>query len=195
MKHPIIPRFSSRSNNHYTPGFIGKIAHQIMGGVDLDPASCAAANQIIQASAIFTAEDDGLCRPWFGRVFLNPPSARVDGQSQQAAFAKKLFEEYEAGRVHSAFMVGSNPGLLYTSQDSKCVIEYPFCLPRKRIAFLAETSGGKLEEQTSPPNHNVLLFLPPRGTDHRPALHRFYHYTRDLGWNGTAERFCERDFV
>jgi hypothetical protein len=47
-----------------------------MGGIDLDPASCESAQCVIQATQVFTKEQDGLAQPWHGNVFLNPPYTR-----------------------------------------------------------------------------------------------------------------------
>ena len=47
-----------------------------MGGIDLDPASCAEANKIVQAKQFYSQRDDGLKQPWFGRIWLNPPYGR-----------------------------------------------------------------------------------------------------------------------
>ena len=62
-----------RPNEFYTPPHIIEVARACMGGIDLDPASCAMANETVRATAFYGVKDDGLKRPWFGRVWLNPP--------------------------------------------------------------------------------------------------------------------------
>jgi phage N-6-adenine-methyltransferase len=44
-----------------------------LGPFDLDPA---AEPQTAKAPRFYTIEDDGLTRPWFGRVWLNPPYSK-----------------------------------------------------------------------------------------------------------------------
>lgn len=60
----------------YTPLHIVQAAHKIMGGIDLDPASCEHANRTVKARNYYTKEDNGLMHNWEGRVFLNPPYGR-----------------------------------------------------------------------------------------------------------------------
>jgi ParB family chromosome partitioning protein len=62
----------------YTPADILEAAVEVMGGIDLDPASSDAqqAQAPVKASQYFTIENNGLERPWCGRVWLNPPYAR-----------------------------------------------------------------------------------------------------------------------
>lgn len=66
-----------------------------MGGIDLDPASCAAANARVGASNFYTEAEDGLSRPWFGRVWVNHPF----GRKTNAPWIAKILAEFSSGRV------------------------------------------------------------------------------------------------
>ena len=97
------PRAAAHDGNDewYTPPEVIEAARQCMGGIDLDPASTAKANETVQAKAIYTVEDDGLIQPWHGRVFLNPPfSAQL-----KRAFCDRLRESVASGDVTQAVMV------------------------------------------------------------------------------------------
>jgi len=69
---------SSETNEWYTPDHIIEKVFQVMGGVDLDPCSDPEGN--VGAVNIFTQEDDGLSKEWFGRVFMNPPYGGETGE-------------------------------------------------------------------------------------------------------------------
>ena len=80
----------------FTPPEIIEAARVVMGGtIDLDPASCAVANEVVQATRFYTVEDNGLEREWAGNVWLNPPFA----QPWMTQFAAKALTEVLAGRA------------------------------------------------------------------------------------------------
>ena len=79
----------------YTPANILQAAAEVLGAIDLDPASSAPqqAHAIVKATRYFTTADNSLEQRWRGRVFLNPPYARgwID------AFVDKMVSAYQAG--------------------------------------------------------------------------------------------------
>lgn len=93
---------SSASAEHYTPNPYIDAAQYVLGGVDLDPASSAAANEIVRATRYYTAEDDGLAQPWFGRDFVNPPGDRRGRLVK--AFWRKANEHAMFGAAGSAVL-------------------------------------------------------------------------------------------
>jgi DNA N-6-adenine-methyltransferase (Dam)/Protein of unknown function (DUF3102) len=85
----------------YTPAKYIDLARRVLGEIDLDPASCAMAQDTVGAKQFFTKEDDGLTKPWPGRVFLNPPYT----QPYIANFVDKLIAEREAGHTEAAILL------------------------------------------------------------------------------------------
>lgn len=80
---------SSKSDEWSTPpGF----AEQY-GPFDLDP--CADASNA-RAPKFFSREEDGLSRPWFGRVWMNPPYGRQIGK-----WIAKALHEVTCGNCES----------------------------------------------------------------------------------------------
>jgi hypothetical protein len=89
---------ASDENEWYTPAEYIEAARRVMGGIDLDPASCAEANETVQAKKFYS--EDGLDQPWSGRMFLNPPYGRLAGD-----FATKAVDDYEAGHLDAAVLL------------------------------------------------------------------------------------------
>ena len=96
--------FGTGENEWYTPTEHVELARQVLGNIDLDPASSAIANRTVAAEDYFTIEDNGLAQEWHGRVWLNPPYA----QPHIADFADKVVAEFEAGRVTDAIVLTHN---------------------------------------------------------------------------------------
>jgi hypothetical protein len=94
----------SGENEWFTPADWVERARQALGGIDLDPASHAVAQRTVRAGHFFTIADDGLSRPWFGRVWLNPPYHR----EMLWRFVGKLVEEVASGRVEQAILLTHN---------------------------------------------------------------------------------------
>ena len=83
---------------YYTPPFIIAAALLVLGTIDLDPASSAAANQRVKATQIFTEADDGLAQEWNGKVWMNHPFSKKGN----AKWISKLEQEFESGHVQEA---------------------------------------------------------------------------------------------
>jgi len=113
----------------YTPSEYVEVVRDVLGGViDLDPASCDQAQQTVQAKRYYTKQDDGLKRPWSGRVFLNPP------YSNPTPFVDKLIEHHECGDVPEAILLentDSSARWFHKSLKACSAI----CFPSSRLRF------------------------------------------------------------
>jgi phage N-6-adenine-methyltransferase len=119
-------------NEWYTPAEYIEAAREVLGTIDLDPASSDIAQRTIKATRYFTVEDNGLSRTWGGRVWLNPPYAQPAIQQ----FAEKMRDEVEAGRVEAGIMLTHN----YTDTRWFHIAASrasAICFTRGRIGFLS----------------------------------------------------------
>jgi hypothetical protein len=99
-----------KSNEWYTPARYVEAARAVMGSIDLDPASCAMANQVVKAKRYYTIEDNGLSKPWHGNIWLNPPYGKVNPipgstRSYQKLFVEKLLSEVASGHIEQVTML------------------------------------------------------------------------------------------
>jgi hypothetical protein len=93
---------SSESAEWYTPARYIAAVREVLGDIELDPASCADANETVKAKRYFTIEDDGLRQPWAAAtLFLNPPygwhEGKQGGVSNQKIWSEKMMAEFSGG--------------------------------------------------------------------------------------------------
>jgi len=142
---------SSESNEWFTPSEYIGAARAVMGGVDLDPASCALANETVQATTYYTKDEDGLSREWVGRVWMNPPYGKEGGESNQARWTRRLIESYETGEVSQAvFVVNAVTAAAWFEP----FWDYAICFVRRRIRFVSPSG-----EHNSPTHGSVFVYL------------------------------------
>lgn len=137
-------------NEWYTPPEYIDYAREVLGEIDLDPASCAQANEVVRAGTFYTQADDGLSRQWFGRVWMNPPYSR----DLMPAFCEKLAESYESGAVEQAILLSHNntdTAWFHRLGDSCTAI----CFPKRRIKFYRDN------EIAAPTNGQAFFYFGP----------------------------------
>lgn len=142
---------SSDSNEWYTPAQYVEAARELMGGIDVDPASNELANQVIQAERYYTRRDNGLFQPWRGRVWLNPPYGFDNGVSNQEVWTRQLIERFTAGLVSEAVL------LVNANTEAKWfqpLYDYLICFTNHRIRFY--NADG---DSSQPTQGNALVYF------------------------------------
>lgn len=117
---------SKESDKWYTPLFIVNLIIEVLKAIDLDP--CADKGKHISAQQHYTAADDGLLKPWHGRVFMNPP------YSCPGKWMAKLQAEIESGRVKEA--IALVPAATDTNWLRGVLATQTVCFWKGRIKFL-----------------------------------------------------------
>ena len=156
------PQPQGKSNEWYTPARYIEAAREVMGGIDLDPASCELANRTVRATRYFTIEDDGLTQSWNAdSLWLNPPYGRVNGSGKSVIrmFVTRLVHEHRAGNVKQAILLTT---VQTNSTWFQMLWEYPICFTSNRVAFVKPINGRLLADgRTSHTLGTALVYLGP----------------------------------
>ncbi len=147
---------------YYTPPEWTAAARKLMGEIDLDPASNEFANQNVQAKAYYTKDDDGLSKPWVGRVWMNhpfhrgekpcPPPAKCKKKScikrgyhidkaipSNKDWIDKLIGEYQSGNLTEAVII-----TFCNSSETwfRPLLQFPQCFPNGRVHYKKEDGSN-----------------------------------------------------
>lgn len=148
-----IIQHSNKSSEWYTPSWILDAARDILGTIDLDPASSAIANETVQAYQWYSKAHSGIGKSWSkcendpSTIWLNPPSPAI-------AWWKELMLQHSLGYVKHALFMAYNVQLAQVSQGKGCpsILDFPVCWFSKRIRFVG--AGN------SPANASALVYVP-----------------------------------
>ena len=137
-KEQVRPHVSHNAGEHewYTPKEYIEAARDVMGVIDLYPATSEEAQKCVLAETFYTKEDDGLTKPWRGNVWLNPPYS----QPAVASFVDKLLDSVGTGDAPHAILLVNNATDTRWGQDALSSARVA-CFPGRRIKFL-DTNGN-----------------------------------------------------
>ncbi len=145
--------YSSVSVEWYTPAHYLDAVREVLGKIDLDPASNSLANKAVRAIKFFTSKDNGLTQQWHGRVFMNPPYGRTDGGGSLAGeFCTKAISEYKQGNITDCIILVNS---LHSQKWQEDFYEHTVCFVDHRIQFVS----GDGEENKNPTFQNIFIYL------------------------------------
>lgn len=149
-------------------------AHELMGGIDLDPASSKLANEYVQADNYFSPTEDGLnFQEWHGSVYLFPPAGayfwdRNQGRwkmtrtsaitltSSHAIWFRKLYHSWLNREIKEGLFFTNCPDMIRYDQR---IFDFPVCILRTTPMLLRRTKDdlGMYKTCTS-----LVVYLQPQ---------------------------------
>lgn len=188
------PTVSYSENDFVSPTELVATTATFFGGeIDLDPASSASANSVVQANRFFSWKENGLFQPWKAKsVYLFPPKSVLNGSDQpedKGLFKKKLHFKKSAQRIwlelaynkwirnefeHGViFLTSSEVALLVTQ---KINFDFPLCILAQRPKLLKEQDLKPVQAKV----FGFVYYLPPRD-NYEKSVSDFYNFYSTLG--------------
>lgn len=91
----------NKNDEWYTPNLILEKVREVLGTIDVDPASSAIAQEVVRAKEFYTEEDNGLDFEWEGSVWCNPPYSNV----LLKKFTNEFVKQYETGIIKEGIIL------------------------------------------------------------------------------------------
>lgn len=177
-----------QDNERRTPEAIIEAAREVLGRIDLDPASDEAGNLRVKAVDYFDIQDNGLRQLWLGKVFLNPSGGKLDPETLQpvtnckgalssaAVWWSKLLHEVQENNTEEAIFVCFNlEAMLNTQKLAPLPIQaFTFCVPRKRVEYPSVNGGNT----TSPAGASAIVYVGDKQSKFESVFRRFGYVQR-----------------
>lgn len=161
--------FNSGNNEWYTPEKYIDLARQVLGVIDLDPASCELANETVKAERFYSEQDNGLTKEWTGRVWMNPPY----GSDLIGQFTEKFAKEYTAGNITEGIVLVNNATETVWFCNMMAAAS-AVVFPRGRIRYNSPT-----KESNAPIQGQAFIYFGKHGD-------RFLDVFGEIGWGAVV---------
>lgn len=131
---------SSESVEWYTPKYILDLVVEVLGRIDLDP--CANPAKTVPAKQHYTEIDNGLDKPWPGKIFMNPPYGATNSKN----WCNKFLSSYIDNDNEAIILIGANVDTEYFHKYlSLCDL---CCLVQRRIQFVSADENSVVKGNT-----------------------------------------------
>ena len=138
---PVSKKDGYESDEWYTPERYIDAARAVMGGIDLDPASCELAQTVVKADVYIDKLQNGLSIRWIReRIWLNPP------YGDASPWMNKLIAEYDDGHFLKQAIVLLNNNT-ETGYFQALLARFPVCRLNQRIQFWRHDQSGETARQ------------------------------------------------
>lgn len=179
------PRHSSAKENWGTPSWIAEASRSALGGIDLDPASSADANKVIQAGHYFTKSDNGLARIWridqettgLLSIFLNPPGGKTDdGKSKVKLWWLKMLHQIDGPYFGHALFLSFSIEAVQVSQIGcqRSLLDFPTCFFARRVDYIDPVTQKPVKGNT---HSSCITYVP----GWKNETFRFYNTFSEFG--------------
>tara|TARA_R110000803_G_scaffold28011_8_gene65108 strand:- start:650 stop:1171 length:522 start_codon:yes stop_codon:yes gene_type:complete len=156
---------SSANQDWCTPPWVIAMARNVMGSIDLDPASSWEANAIVDAKDYFATF--GLEQAWAvgqpGNVWCNPPYGKVGGKSGAGIWLTRMRKAYASKEIKQGMiLLNASIGDAWFRE----VWHHPVVLLHKRLRF----SRPDGTPGPSPTKGNALVYFGRRQEKFRRVM-------------------------
>jgi phage N-6-adenine-methyltransferase len=171
MLQTMAVQVSSQEEAWITPKSIISLIEEVLGFIDLDPASSLEANKIVGAKKFFTKQDNALLHNWNCETFfLNPPYGKIGNKSQAGVFAEYAIDQYQLNNIKQGGVILLHDRSGYGWFES-LALRLPCVTLRERVRFI---NPNTMKQGDQAKTAQTLFLLGDRFTEKFEEVFRNY---------------------